>query len=322
MTRVDYEAIKGRRIEMDITQRDLAERSGVNVNIIKQVETGRSNTDEENLRAICQVLELPLEQVYHSDFHDTRIITVLNNKGGCGKTSLCCGVGSALAEQGHRVLLIDSDAQRNLSSSFDMPRCEKHFGRAVLQEESLLEYIQPTNYPNIDMIVADVSMGMLDMNIFTKVHRENIVRSILQPVVDKGWYDYVLIDTNPNLSLLNFNVVNACDYCIIPVQPAGFDVDGLGTVVEFIQGVARYNPKLKIAGIVINRFDARSRIISETAVQQLQELYSDLLFDTKIQVDTKLQASQWENVPILSYTNSRITKEYRALSREIAKRCV
>ena len=172
------------------------------------------------------------------------------------------------------------------------------------------------------MIVADVSMGMLDMNIFTKVHRENIVRSILQPVVEKGWYDYVLIDTNPNLSLLNFNVVNACDYCIIPVQPAGFDVDGLGTVVEFIQGVAKYNPKLKIAGIVINRYDARSRIISETAVSQLQQGYGELLFDTKIQVDSKLQASQWENVPILAYTNSRITKEYRALSKEIVKRCI
>ena len=321
MTRLDYEAIRAKRIELDITQRDLAERSGVNVNIIKQVETGRSNTDEENLRAICAVLELPLEEVYHSDFHETRVISVVNNKGGCGKTSLCCGVGGALAELGYRVLLIDSDAQRNLSASFDMPRTEMHFGRAVLQEESLLDYIQPTRYAGIDMVVADVSMGMLDMNIFTKVHRENIVRSILQPVVDKGWYDYILIDPNPNLSLLNFNVVNASHYCLIPVQPAGFDVDGLGTVVEFIQGVARYNPGLKIGGIVINRYDARNRIISETAAAQLRESYGDLLFDTKIQVDAKLQASQWENVPILAYTNSRITKEYRALSREIVKRC-
>lgn len=321
MTRLDYEAIRAKRIELDITQRDLAERSGVNVNIIKQVETGRSNTDEENLRAICAVLELPLEEVYHSDFHETRVISVVNNKGGCGKTSLCCGVGGALAELGYRVLLIDSDAQRNLSASFDMPRTEMHFGRAVLQEESLLDYIQPTRYAGIDMVVADVSMGMLDMNIFTKVHRENIVRSILQPVVDKGWYDYILIDTNPNLSLLNFNVVNASRWCIIPVQPAGFDVDGLGTVVEFIEGVARYNPGLAIAGIVINRYDARSRLISETAVGQLQESYGELLFDTKIQVDAKLQASQWENVPILAYANSRITREYRALTKEIVRRC-
>ena len=63
MTRLDYEAIRAKRIELDITQRDLAERSGVNVNIIKQVETGRSNTDEENLRAICAGVELPLEEV-------------------------------------------------------------------------------------------------------------------------------------------------------------------------------------------------------------------------------------------------------------------
>ena len=86
--------------------------------------------------------------------------------------------------------------------------------------------------------------------------------------------------------------------------------------------MAKYNPKLKIAGIVINRYDARSRIISETAVSQLQQGYGELLFETKIQVDSKLQASQWENVPVLAYTNSRITKEYRALSKEIVKRCI
>ena len=116
-------------------------------------------------------------------------------------------------------------------------------------------------------------------------------------------------------------MVNASRWCIIPVQPAGFDVDGLGTVVEFIEGVARYNPGLAIAGIVINRYDARSRLISETAVSQLQESYGELLFDTKIQVDAKLQASQWENVPILAYANSRITREYRALTKEIVRRC-
>ena len=89
---------------------------------------------------------------------------------------------------------------------------------AVLAEQDLNGYIQPTKFENIDIIVADVSMGTLDMALFTKISRENIVRSILRPVVERGYYDYILIDTNPNLSLLNFNIVNASNYVLIPAQ--------------------------------------------------------------------------------------------------------
>ena len=99
----------------------------------------------------------------------------------------------------------------------------QNFGAAVLAEQDLNGYIQPTPYENIDIIVADVSMGTLDMALFTKkISRENIVRSILRPVIERGYYDYILIDTNPNLSLLNFNIVNASNFVLIPAQPASF----------------------------------------------------------------------------------------------------
>lgn len=322
MVRLEYEKMRARRLDLDMTQKELAELTGININTIKQIETGRSVSDIDTLNALCAELELNLNDIYHPDFHDTRVITVLNNKGGCGKTSVLSGLGSSLAEMGYRVLLVDGDSQRNLSSSFDMPRSERNFGAAVLAEESLMDYIQPTGYENIDIIVADVTMGTLDMQLFTKVHRENIVRGILHPVVQSGVYDYVLIDTNPNLSLLNFNIVNASDYCVIPVQPAGFDVDGLGIVVDFIRGIQPYNPNLQIAGIVINRYDIRNKLIAQTSLEQLREGYGDLIFEQIIRVDAKLQNAQWENRPVLDYSGSaRISKEYRMLAKEVVKRC-
>ena len=198
-----------------------------------------------------------------------------------------------------------------------------NFGAAVLAEQDLNSYIQPTKFENIDIIVADVSMGTLDMALFTKISRENIVRSILRPVVERGYYDYILIDTNPNLSLLNFNIVNASNYVLIPAQPASFDLDGLAVVLQFVEGIKPYNPTLQVGGIIINRYDARNRLITEAAMDQLRESYSALLFEQIIRVDSRLQNAQWENRPVLDYAGSaRISKEYRALTKEILKRCV
>lgn len=321
MAKLNYQEMKNKRVELDMTQRDLAERSGVNINSIRAMETGRMIPEADSLAAILAVLELPIDKVYFPDYRDTQVISVLNNKGGCGKTSICSSIGYILAEMGYKILLIDADAQRNLSSSYDMKKSPKNFGAAILAEEPLTDYIQPTGYQNIDMIVADVSMGTMDMQLFTKVQRENVVRQCLMPVVDGGAYDFILIDTNPNLSLLNFNIINASHGCIIPVQPAGFDVEGIVTVIDFIKGVMKFNTTLRILGIVMNRYDMRNRSISEAASLEIEETYGELLFETVIHVDVKIQNAQWENKPVFVGNSSRITKEFRALAKEVVKRC-
>lgn len=317
--KIEHERLKKARIESDLTQRELAEQTGVNLSIIKAVETGRG-TDKANVAALCEALGLELDEVYREDFRKTRVISVVNNKGGCGKTSLCGSLGYVFAEQGHRVLLVDTDAQRNLTSSYGMPRHTRHFGMAIEREESLLDYIVPTGYENIDFIVADVSMGTMDMMMFTKMHRENLVRQSLMPVVDEGIYDYIMVDTNPNLSLLNFNVVNASDYIIIPVQMASFDVEGIGTVIDFIKGIQKFNQNVKILGIVVNKYDLRTRSITEAAEAELKAAYGDMILNTYLRTDVKIQNAQWENKPIFTRGSSRLGREYRELAKEILKR--
>lgn len=318
--KICYEKLREARQARDVTQKELSERTGVNLSVIKAIETGR-NSDKQNVVKLCEALEIPVDEVYLEDFRVTRVLSVVNNKGGCGKTSVCGSLAYVLAELGMRVLLVDADAQRNLTSSYGMSKGEKHFGMAIEREESLQSgYILPTAYPNIDFVVADASMGTLDMLMFTKMHRENLVRQILKDVVVSGRYDYILIDTNPNLSLLNFNVVNASDFVVIPVQMASFDVEGIGTVVDFIRGIQKFNPRVHILGIVINRYDKRTKSITEAAEQELQRTYGDLIFKTYIKTDVKIQNAQWENRPVFTLGQSRIVKEYRTLAREIISR--
>lgn len=320
--RIDATQIKARRLELDWTQKELAEAASVHLSIIKAVETGRS-TDKSNLLRIAEALELSPEAVFNENYRATRVLSVINNKGGSGKTSLAGSLGFALAEMGHRVLLIDADAQRNLTSSFGQSKRDKHFGHAVTQEADLMEegYIQPSGYENIDFVVADASMGTLDMVLFTKMHRENVVKQVLTPLIQNGIYDFVIIDTNPNLSLLNFNIVNASNYALIPVQMASFDVEGIGTVVAFIEGIQRFNSGLSILGIVINRYDKRTKIITAAAEEELRRTYGSLIFETTIRIDTKIQNAQWENKPVFLLGSSRIASEYRELAKEVLRRC-
>lgn len=320
--KIEFEQLKRARLDADMTQKELAENSGVNLSIVKAIETGRG-ADKQKIEAICQALGLDGSKIYREDFRTTRIISVVNNKGGCGKTSVCGSLAYVLAEQGHKILLIDADGQRNLSSSYGMEKRPLHFGVAVEREQSLLadDYIVPTEYQNIDIVVADASMGTLDMLMFTKMHRENIVRAVLQELIEEGIYDFIFIDTNPNLSLLNFNIVNASDDIIIPVQMASFDVEGIGTVVDFIEGIKKYNPKLRIMGIVINKYDMRTRSITQAAEQELKTMYGDLIFNTYIKTDVKIQNAQWENKPVFVLGSSRVAREYRELTKELLSRC-
>lgn len=317
--KIEYEEIKQARIASDLTQKELAEQTGVNLSIIKALETGRG-TDKSNVAALCKALGLRMDDIYREDFRNTKVISLVNNKGGCGKTSVCGSLAYVFAEMGNKVLLVDTDAQRNLTSSYGLPKQKKHFGMAIEREESLLDYIVPTSYENIDFIVADVSMGTMDMMMFTKLHRENLVRQSIAPVIDAGIYDFVLMDTNPNLSLLNFNVVNASDYIVIPVQMASFDVEGIGTVIDFIRGIQKFNPNVRILGIVINKYDLRTRSITEAAEAELKTAYGDLILNTYLRTDVKIQNAQWENRPIFTRGASRLGREYRELSKEILKR--
>lgn len=319
--RILYHRIKRRRKEIDFTQKMLSDESGVNLSIIKSIETGRSETSYENINLIAGALNVDVDEIFIPEFRDTKVITVANNKGGSGKTSVVSSLGFSLSEiDNQRILLIDSDMQMNMTYSYGLERNkEKNLNIAINKEDDLSNYIVNTDHQNIDMIVSDFDMAAIEMNLFTKTLRETIIKKMLQPVIDQGIYDFILIDTNPTLGILNFNLLNASDYVIVPVEMSAFGILGLEILMRFIDQASEINPKLQLAGVLRTKVDKRESITSE-AQKVLVDVFGNNIFESYISIDANVKKSQWNREPLNIYNDaSRANVQYRALAKEVMK---
>lgn len=257
----------------------------------------------------------------------TKVICFANNKGGSGKSTTCANVGCGLAGLGKKVLLIDGDMQLNLSLSYfpeekvlEFARGEKNLYYAVKDQKDLKDYIMPTSYENIDLIPSSTLMSSVEYELFTKWQREFILRKGLRETVDSGKYDYILIDSPPTLGGWVMNVLCASDALVIPVEATPWGLFGLGNMFEFLEVVRPIAPELRMTGLVVTKVDARKNYFKQT-LETLKELENVHVFDTYIRVDSTVEWSQDNNMPIMAYKrSSRSAKEYGALTEEIEKR--
>lgn len=256
----------------------------------------------------------------------TKVICFANNKGGSGKSTTCANVGCGLAGLGKKVLLIDGDMQLNLSLSYfpeekvlEFARGEKNLYYAVKDQKDLKDYIIPTPYENIDLIPSSTLMSSVEYELFTKWQREFILRKGLRETADSGKYDYILIDSPPTLGGWVMNVLCASDALVIPVEATPWGLFGLGNMFEFLEVVRPIAPELRMTGLVVTKVDARKNYFKQT-LETLKELENVHVFDTYIRVDSTVEWSQDNNMPIMAYKkSSRSAKEYGALTEEIEK---
>lgn len=311
-----YDVIKEKRSELGLSQQDLSEQTGINVNTIKALETGRMNTTFDNIDKICERLSLNVDDVYLKNFRQTKVISVANNKGGCGKSSSVSSLAYSFGEMGYKVLVVDGDMQMNVSSSFGQERNkEVNLNTAILQETSCLEkYISKTDFENIDIIISDFAMAEIEQSLFTMPFRESIVKIMFKPLIDMGIYDFIIIDTNPTLGILNFNILNASDYVIVPVEMTAFGVMGLEIILGFIKKVRKANPDLKLLGVLKTKVDLRENITKEVD-SVLNGIFGDEIFNTFISIDTSVKKAQWARTPL--QLNTRAKKQYFNLAKEV-----
>ena len=256
----------------------------------------------------------------------TKVICFANNKGGSGKSTTCANVGCGLAGLGKKVLLIDGDMQLNLSLSYfpeekvlEFARGEKNLYYAVKDQKDLKDYIIPTPYENIDLIPSSTLMSSVEYELFTKWQREFILRKGLRETADSGKYDYILIDSPPTLGGWVMNVLCASDALIVPVEATPWGLFGLGNMFEFLEVVRPIAPELRMTGLVVTKVDARKNYFKQT-LETLKELENVHVFDTYIRVDSTVEWSQDNNMPIMAYKkSSRSAKEYGALTEAIEK---
>ena len=254
----------------------------------------------------------------------TSVICFANNKGGSGKSTTCSNVGCAMAMEGKRVLLIDTDMQMNLSLSLfsedevlRFATSEKNIYHGIREQKDLTDYIVPTSYENLDLIPSSTLMSSIEYELFTKWQREFILKKCLAKVRESGVYDYILIDAPPTLGGWVMNILCASDEVVIPVEASPWGLFGLANMFDFLNEVKQVAPELKIMGVVITKVDTRKNYFKQT-LQTLQEMEGIHLFESFIRVDSSIEWSQDNSAPVVAYRkSSRSSKEYAALAQEV-----
>ncbi len=318
-----HEKIKSRREEIDFTQQTVADLSGISLGLYKAIEQGKSGTSKKNIQSIAKAINLPVEDIYIEGFRDTKVITIASNKGGSGKTSTAQNLAFALSQiDDTKVLMVDGDMQMNLTRAFDMERnMDSSLYNAILHETPLENYIIATKVEseNLDMIISDFKLSSIDMELFNKKLRETLFKRLLAPILEKGLYDYIIIDTSPYLGMLTYNLLVASHYCLIPVELSAFGIDGLEPMNDFIQDVRIINKDLELLGVLKTKVDLRENITKE-AGDTLSSIYGDKIFETYIPTDTNIKRSQWEATPLNEYkADTRANKAYISLAKEVMK---
>lgn len=245
----------------------------------------------------------------------TKIIAIVNQKGGTGKTTTTVNLGCALAKKGKKVLLVDLDAQGNLSYSLGILEIEKSIGQVILGEVDFQDIL--ISREGLDVAPAEIDLADVEINIAGELARESILKKILAKA--KG-YDYILIDCPPSLSLLTINALNAATRVIVPLQMEVLSLQGLDQIISTINQIKEVlNEELQIMGLLPVMVDSR-RKLSREIFEHIEENYSFKIFNSRIRTNVRASEAPSFGESLISYApTSNGAKDYMAFADEILK---
>ena len=248
-----------------------------------------------------------------------RIISMVNQKGGVGKTTSTINLGAALAGYGRKVLMVDFDPQGALSAGLGTnPHELDTTVYNVLMERSVTakDAILSTDFENMDLLPANIDLSAAEVQLVNEVAREQVLERALRQVRDD--YDVVLIDCQPSLGLLTVNALTASHGVIIPLTAEFFALRAVALLVETIEKVQdRLNPDLEIDGVLATMFDQRT-LHSKEVVGSLVAGFGDRVFETVIKRSIKFADATVAATPITLFAeNHDGAKAYRQLAREL-----
>lgn len=248
-----------------------------------------------------------------------RIYTLVNQKGGVGKTTTSINLGAYLAHFGQRVLLVDLDPQANATSCLGIDKATVKSGtyEAIMGLRSAAESILVSPELKLSLLPASPSLAGAEVELVNELARENRLREALAPLKDK--YDYILIDCPPSLGLLTLNgMVAAQDGIIIPVQCEYLALEGLSMLLSTIERVRKaLFPGLKVRGVLLTMYDNRTRL-SDEVVSQVRSHFKDQAFKAVIPRNIRLAEAPSHGLPIIAYfPNSPGAEAHRELALEL-----
>ncbi|MBB2954001.1 chromosome partitioning protein [Sphingobacterium sp. JUb56] len=251
-------------------------------------------------------------------FEMGKIISIANQKGGVGKTTTSINLAASLAVLEYKTLLVDADPQANSTSGigFDPRTIKESIYECLVNDLDPRDAIQATETPNLDLLPAHIDLVGAEIEMINMHEREYKMKKILDQVKDD--YDFIIIDCSPSLGLITINALSASNSVVIPVQCEYFALEGLGKLLNTIKIVqTRLNTSLEIEGILLTMYDVRLRL-SNQVVEEVKTHFTDLVFETIIQRNTRLSEAPSFGISVIMHDAScKGAINYLNLAREI-----
>ncbi|MGH2408324.1 MAG: ParA family protein [Candidatus Limnocylindrales bacterium] len=251
----------------------------------------------------------------------SQTIACANQKGGVGKTTTVVNLATYLGRKGRRVLVLDLDPQGNATSGFGVDR-DAVTGttyEAMSDGQPLATSVIPSGSDGVDLVPSSIGLAALEVDLAGVAQRERRLARVIAPVV--GAYDDVFIDCPPSLGLLTVNALTAADAVLIPLQCEYYALEGLSQLIATIDLVRdNLNPALRVGGVLLTMFDARTKLSSDVAAEVRRHL-RDTVYDTIVPRSVRLAEAPSYGQPIARYSpDSRGARAYRELADEYLAR--
>lgn len=249
-------------------------------------------------------------------------LAVLNQKGGCGKTTTAINLSASLAEMGYSVLLIDLDPQAHASLGLgirgdDLEWTVYHL--LLRSDLSTARVLQPTYHRNLKLLPANGLLSSAQIELLAVPQRDRILKNRLQELL--GLFHFILIDCPPSLNVLTINALTAAGRLIIPIQTQYYSLDGMRELFRTVELVKENsNPELSILGILPTLFDGRTKI-NRAMLRALQEYFRGQIFETVVHLNAALAECPMMGQPVTRYApGARGAVDYWRLAEEVVHR--
>jgi chromosome partitioning protein len=249
----------------------------------------------------------------------TRVLAVVNQKGGVGKTTTTVNLATALAAVNKKVLVIDFDPQGNASTGLGIETRELTSYDLVLGDVTLEEVVQKSEVPNLHIVPATIDLSGAEIEMVSLMKREYRLKNALDKSVVN--YDYILIDCPPSLGLLTLNALVAANAVLIPLQCEFYALEGLSHLIKTVELVrANLNPDLSIQGIVLTMYDRRNKF-TEQIENDVRAYFGELVYQAVIPRNVRMSEAPSHGKPALIYDmHCTGSKAYIQLASELLKR--